>query len=49
MEDTPKIGFLPVCPFETEHPDLLLSVPERDKRLDVITYCDYTENTETYD
>ena len=20
MEDTPKIGFLPVCPFETEHP-----------------------------
>ena len=47
--ETPKIGFLPVCPFEREHPEMLLNAPERDKRLDVITNCEYTENTETHD
>ncbi len=45
----PLTGVLPVCPFEGEHPEMLLNIPERDKRLDVQTGCDYTENTETYD
>ena len=40
---------LPVCPFEREHEEMLLKFPERDKRLDVVTYCDHTDNTETYD
>ncbi|MCR5479348.1 MAG: hypothetical protein K6F27_05725 [Ruminococcus sp.] len=40
---------LPVCPFEREHEEMLLKFPERDKRLDAVTYCDHTDNTETYD
>ena len=48
-DETPKIGFLPVCPFEADHPEMLIGFPERDKRLDVITGCDYTKNTETCD
>jgi hypothetical protein len=44
-----KIGFLPVCPFEVKLPELQLAAVERDKRLDVITNCEYTENNETYD
>ncbi len=42
-------GFLPICPFESDHPDMLIAVPQRDKRLDVITQCEYSQNTETYD
>ncbi|MBR6101874.1 MAG: hypothetical protein IKP95_05565 [Ruminococcus sp.] len=45
----PQTGFLPVCPFEIEHPEIQLRYTERDKRLDAVTGCDYTENTETYD
>ncbi|MBR6044287.1 MAG: hypothetical protein IKP47_01500 [Ruminococcus sp.] len=44
-----KIGFLPVCPFEHETPELQLEYTERDERLDVITDCEYTENTEARD
>lgn len=44
-----KTGFLPVCPFEGEHPEMLIAMPQQDKRFDVQTGCDFTENTQTFD
>ncbi len=44
-----KTDALSVCPFNGNHPDMLIKTPERDKRLDIITDCEYTKNTETYD
>lgn len=38
-----------VCFIEIDHPEMLLTIPERDRRLDTINYCEYCENTETYD
>lgn len=50
MENTAeKTGFVPVCAIEGRHPKMLIKAPRRDKRLDVQTGCDYTENTEAYD
>ena len=46
---TPETGFLPVCPFEGEHPEMLLGTPERDRRFDAVTGCEYTDNNEFYD
>ncbi|MBQ2603692.1 MAG: hypothetical protein VZR27_10000 [Acutalibacteraceae bacterium] len=37
-----------IFPIEM-HPEMLIKLPERDKRLDVITESEYTSNTETYD
>ena len=48
-DDKTKTGFMPICPFTGEHPKMLINVPERDKRLDVVTESEYTQNTETYD
>ena len=43
------IDRLTICPFEVKHEEMLLNIPERDKRLDAVTYCDHTDNTETHD
>lgn len=44
-----KTGFLPICPFEIKLPEMLLNLPMRDKRLDIITESEYTDNTAMYD
>lgn len=37
-----------IMPIEM-HPAMIIKLPERDKRLDVTTESDYTDNKETYD
>lgn len=32
-----------------KHPEMLIGTPKRDKRFDVITESEYTQNTESYD
>lgn len=44
-----KTGYLPICPFEDQHPEMLIGTPQRDSRLDVMTGCEYTENKECRD
>ena len=44
-----KTGVLPVCSFEGEHPEMLIKMPERDKRLDAPSQSAYCEDTQTYD
>lgn len=44
-----KMGFLPVCSFEGSHPEMLINMPERDKRLDIAGQSDYSADTQSYD
>ena len=48
-EKTNDMSFVPIVPLEIDHPEMLLTIPERDKRLDTVTDCEYCENTEAYD
>ena len=32
-----------------KHPEMLIGTPNRDKRFDIITDSEYTQNTEAYD
>ena len=49
MEKDINNGCIPVCPVEVKHPEMLLTLPERDRRLDTPTSCEYCENTEAFD
>ncbi len=44
-----KAELLPIVPFTGYHPQMLIKTPERDRRLDVVTESEYTQNTEAYD
>lgn len=48
-QNTNKTGSLPIAPFEPNHPEMLIKTPERDKRLDAVSYCEYCLNDETFD
>ncbi len=41
--------FLPIVPFIGNHPKMIVNMPERDRRFDVITQSEYSQNTEAYD
>ncbi|MBR6873129.1 MAG: hypothetical protein IKN17_06455 [Ruminococcus sp.] len=49
LNKTPETGFLPICPFENDLPEMLITAPERDERLNAVTGCDFSQNTEAYD
>ena len=48
-QTTAQKSSLPVCPFEGNHPDMLITMPEHDKRLDVYSQSEYSENTQSSD
>ena len=49
MDHKDKIGFLPVCPFEGEHPDMLIRGYEpQDVRLSVSSGA-FAEDTQSWD
>lgn len=45
------VGYLPICPFKTEHPDMLIGIPVRYEAEDTVpaNASEFAADTESWD